>query len=39
VRHGIVTEDIVRCSERTVEVSRGRGSRHGDEGPNDRKGK
>jgi hypothetical protein len=39
VRHGIVTEDIVRGSDRTAEVSRGRSSRHSDEGGNDRKGK
>ncbi len=33
-----VTEGIVRRSDRLVEVSRGRRSRSGDEGPNDRKG-
>ena len=38
MRHGIVTEDIVRCSDRTAEVSRGRSSRVSGEGPNGRKG-
>jgi len=38
MRHGIVTENIERCSDRTAEVSRGRSSRASDEGPNDRKG-
>ncbi len=32
-----VTEDIVRCSDRTAEVSRGRSSRGSGEGANDRK--
>ena len=36
--HGIVTENIERCPERTAEVSRGRSTHASEEGPNDRKG-
>ena len=38
MRHGFVTEGIVRCLDRMVEVSRGRRSRVSEEGPNDKKG-
>ena len=37
MRHGIVTEDIVRCSDPMAEVSRGRSTHASGEGPNDRK--
>jgi hypothetical protein len=36
--HGIVTEDIERCSDRIAEVSRGRNTHASEEGLNDRKG-
>ena len=38
MRHAFVTEDIVRCSDRMAEVSRGRSTHGSEEGLNDRKG-
>ncbi len=38
MRHGFVTEGIVRCLDRVAEVSRGRSTHASEEGPNDRKG-
>ncbi len=38
MRHGIVTEAIVRWSDRMAEVSRGRSTHESEEGPNHKKG-